>query len=100
MEKHRWHEWLLGYRCTGAIQVIYAVYLYGEYSLTKSWWWGNSPWTLAVHRPDSYQCPTSLHPHAADVGHHCTRMAAGVPGHYSLKKTHVLPQHNPSPPPH
>src|SRR6266481_3634568 len=72
MEKHRWQEWLLGYRRTGAIQVIYVVYLYGEYSLTKSWWRGNSPWTLAVHRPDSYRCPMSLHPHASDVRHHCT----------------------------
>src|SRR6266481_8673682 len=60
MEKHRWQEWLLGYRRTWAIQVIYMVYLYGEYGLTKSWWQGNSPWTLAVHRPDSYRCPMSL----------------------------------------
>src|SRR6266481_5873597 len=50
MEKHRWQEWLLGYRHTGAIQVIYVVYLYGEYGLTKSWRRGNSPWTLAVHQ--------------------------------------------------
>src|SRR6266481_9641843 len=74
MEKHRWQEWLLGYRCTGAIQVIYVVYLYGKYGLTKSWRRGNSPWTLAVHQPDSYRCPTSLHPHASDMRRHCTHM--------------------------
>src|SRR6266481_2333853 len=70
MEKHRWHKWLLGYRHTGAIQVIYVVYLYGKYSQTKSWRQGNSPWTLAVHWPDSYRCLMSLHPCTSDVAHH------------------------------